>query len=77
LPKLSHNPGLIRPQIKQYSGVAMQTVIKGYRGLSLLVWLNWDRVFFFGTLVAGLLAGAFLGTAITHGMAVPDVPSSF
>lgn len=55
----------------------MQTVIKGYRGLSLLVWLNWDRAFFFGTLLAGLLAGAFLGTAITHGMTVPDLPSSF
>jgi hypothetical protein len=55
----------------------MQTVIKGYRGLSLLVWLNWDRVFFLGTLVAGLLAGAFLGTAITQGMPHPAMPSSF
>jgi predicted secreted protein len=55
----------------------MQTVIKGYRGLSLLVWLNWDRVFFLGTLVAGLLAGAFLGTTLMHGMVLPDVAPSF
>ncbi len=42
----------------------MQTVMRGYKGLSLLVWLNWDRVFMLGTVVVGLLAGAFLGTAI-------------
>lgn len=42
----------------------MQLVRDGYRGLSLLVWLNWDRIFTLGTIVVGLLAGAFLGTAI-------------
>ncbi|WP_205518447.1 hypothetical protein [Pseudotabrizicola algicola] len=42
----------------------MQLVIQGYRGLSFLVWLNADRIFTLGTVVAGLLAGAFLGTAI-------------
>jgi hypothetical protein len=42
----------------------MQLVMNGYRGLSLLVWLNWDRIFTLGTIVVGLLAGAFLGTAI-------------
>jgi hypothetical protein len=45
-------------------GFAMQTVIKSYRGLSLLVSLNWDRIFVIGTVIVGLLAGAFLGTAI-------------
>jgi hypothetical protein len=44
----------------------MQTVVQGYQGLSLLVGLNWDRLFFLGTIVVGLLAGAFLGTAITQ-----------
>ncbi|MCF1710006.1 hypothetical protein L0V05_14405 [Tabrizicola sp. J26] len=44
----------------------MQTVMKGYRGLTLLVGLNWDRIFFLGTILVGLLAGAFLGTAFTH-----------
>jgi hypothetical protein len=42
----------------------MQLVIKSYRGLSFLVWLNADRIFTLGTVVVGLLAGAFLGTAI-------------
>jgi len=42
----------------------MQTVIRGYRGLRFLVGLNWDWVFSFGTIVVGLLAGAFLGTVL-------------
>ncbi|MCU0901283.1 MAG: hypothetical protein MUC82_12430 [Cypionkella sp.] len=42
----------------------MQLVRQGYRGLSFLVWLNADRIFTLGTVVAGLLAGAFLGTAL-------------
>lgn len=44
----------------------MQTVAQGYKGLSLIVGLNWDRLFFLGTIVVGLLAGAFLGSAILH-----------
>jgi len=43
----------------------MQTLQSGYRGLSLLVNLNWDRLFSFGTIVVGLLAGAFLGSVLT------------
>ncbi|MDZ4095609.1 MAG: hypothetical protein U1D35_11980 [Paracoccaceae bacterium] len=42
----------------------MQTVRNGYQGLSLLVGLNWDWLFSLATIVVGLLAGAFLGTAI-------------
>ncbi len=44
----------------------MQTVVQSYKGLSLIVGLNWDRLFSIGTIVLGLLAGAFLGTAIIH-----------
>ncbi len=44
----------------------MQTVMKGYRGLSFLVLLNADRLFTLGTVIVGLLAGAFLGTAIIN-----------
>lgn len=44
----------------------MQTVLQSYKGLSLLVGLNWDRVFTVGTIIVGLLAGAFLGTALMH-----------
>ena len=42
----------------------MDAVEKGYRAVSLLVWLNADRIFTLGTVVVGLLAGAFLGTAL-------------
>lgn len=42
----------------------MQAVIRGYRGLSLLMWLNFDRLFTLGTIAVGLLAGAFLGSAL-------------
>lgn len=44
----------------------MQTVMNSYKGLSLLVWLNWDRLFTVGTVVVGLLAGAFLGTVLVQ-----------
>jgi asparagine N-glycosylation enzyme membrane subunit Stt3 len=42
----------------------MEHIHQGYRGLSLLLNLNWDRLFFVGTLIVGLLAGAFLGQAL-------------
>lgn len=42
----------------------MQAVMNGYRGLSLLVRMNWDMLFTLGTVVVGLLAGAFLGSAL-------------
>lgn len=44
----------------------MQLVMDGYKGIRLLVWLNWDRLFVLGTVVAGLLAGAFLGTTLVE-----------
>lgn len=40
----------------------MQTIKTSYRGLSLLVDLNWDRALYVGTLVFGLGAGAYLGS---------------
>lgn len=42
----------------------MQMIQSGYRGLSLLVDINWDRLFVLGTVLVGLLAGAFLGQAL-------------
>ncbi len=42
----------------------MESVMQGYRGISLLVILNWDRLFAVGTVAAGLLAGAFLGQVL-------------
>lgn len=44
----------------------MQMVVDGYKSLSLLMLLNWDLLFTLGTVVLGLLAGAFLGTAILN-----------
>lgn len=49
-------------------GVQMQQLESGYRGLSLVMNLNWDRLFFFGTIIVGLLAGAFLGTTVGSSM---------
>lgn len=43
---------------------AMQLVQNRFPGILLLLNLNADRVFTIGTILAGLLAGAFLGTAI-------------
>ncbi|MGB5557775.1 MAG: hypothetical protein WBN04_07160 [Paracoccaceae bacterium] len=40
----------------------MQTIQSGYRGLSLLVDLNWDRLLYFATIAAALGAGAFIGS---------------
>jgi hypothetical protein len=40
----------------------MQTIQSSYRGLSLLMDLNWDRVLYVGTIGVALAAGAFLGT---------------
>ncbi len=43
----------------------MQHIQSGYRGLSLLLNLNWDRLFFVGTIVVGLLAGTYIGLQLT------------
>lgn len=42
----------------------MQTFTKGFGGLSLIMVVNSDRIFTVGTMVAGLLAGAFLGSSL-------------
>lgn len=44
----------------------MDHIHNGVRGISLLMDLNWDRLFFVGTILVGLLAGAFLGSAVTQ-----------
>lgn len=40
----------------------MQTINSGYRSLSLLVNLNWDRLLYICTIVFALFFGAFLGS---------------
>lgn len=44
----------------------MQLVLRRFDGLSLLWKVNADRIFTVGTVVLGLLAGAFLGTALVQ-----------
>jgi hypothetical protein len=55
----------------------MQAVMNGYQGLRLVVGLNWDRVFFFGTMIVGLLAGAFLGNVLAEAWIIQEMPASF
>ena len=40
----------------------MQHIVSGYRGFTLLVNLNWDRMLFLTTIVVALLAGGFIGS---------------
>jgi len=40
----------------------MQTMVAGYRGLSLLVDLNWDRLLYLATIIGALMIGAFIGS---------------
>ncbi|MEQ6203816.1 hypothetical protein ABMC88_12240 [Sulfitobacter sp. HNIBRBA2951] len=40
----------------------MQTISKGYRGLSVLMDLNWDRVLYMCTMAFALASGAYLGS---------------
>ena len=40
----------------------MQTIHSGYRGLSLIMTLNWDRALKVATLATALAAGAWLGS---------------
>jgi hypothetical protein len=42
----------------------MQHIQHGYRGLSLLMDLNWDRLLYIGTLAFALGAGAYLGAIL-------------
>lgn len=60
---LPYSPGMPLADTHN-TGAAMQLVKDGYNSLRLLVWLNWDRLFVLGTVVVGLLAGAFLGNAL-------------
>ena len=40
----------------------MEQIQHGYRGLSLLMDLNWDRLLYGATIGFALCAGAFIGT---------------
>lgn len=40
----------------------MQTIAAGYKGVSLLVNLNWDRLIYLGTIIFALGLGAWVGS---------------
>lgn len=40
----------------------MEQIASGYRGLGILVSVNWDRLIYLATIVLALLAGAFVGS---------------
>ena len=40
----------------------MQTLQKSYRGLGLLMELNWDRILYLMTVLGALWLGAFIGS---------------
>ena len=40
----------------------MQTLTVGYRGVSLLVNLNWDRLLYLATIAFALCLGAWIGS---------------
>lgn len=40
----------------------MQTLTAGYKGLSLLIDLNWDRLLYIATIAGALLMGAWVGS---------------
>lgn len=42
----------------------MQQIVRGYRGLSLLWDVNWDRILYLATIAFALMAGAFLGSVL-------------
>lgn len=40
----------------------MQHIAHGYRGLSLLFNLNWDRIVYLATILVALMLGGFVGS---------------
>lgn len=42
----------------------MQTIQAGYRSVSLLVMINWDRLLYMCTIILALFFGAYLGSAV-------------
>jgi len=42
----------------------MHTIERSYRGLSLVMELNWDLIIYMATIAVALLAGAWLGSLL-------------
>lgn len=46
-------------------GHTMTTLTNGYRSLSLIVNLNWDRLFYLAAIFGALMGGALIGSLIS------------
>ena len=42
----------------------MQTIQAGYRSMTMIVAINWDRLLYMCTIVFALFLGAYLGSAL-------------
>ena len=42
----------------------MNAVVTGYRSMSIVLSLNWDRVIYLATLALALMAGAYVGSLL-------------
>ena len=40
----------------------MSTIVSGYRGLGLLIDINFDRLLYIGTILGALMLGGFVGS---------------
>ncbi len=49
----------------------MQTIQDGYRSVSLLISINWDRMLYVFAIIASLFLGAYLGTLMISAMTHP------
>ncbi|MCR9156326.1 MAG: hypothetical protein NXH80_03695 [Rhodobacteraceae bacterium] len=49
----------------------MQTIQDSYRSFSLLISINWDRMFYVSAIAASLFLGAYLGTLMIGAMTQP------
>jgi hypothetical protein len=58
LPNLRSN----LPRIEAENWWNMQHIVDGYRGVALLINLNWDRIIYVSTMIVALYAGAFVGS---------------
>jgi hypothetical protein len=59
---MPHLDAILRPlRVREEK---MQAIQNGYRGVSLLMDLNWDRAFFIGAITVALGAGAWIGSLL-------------
>lgn len=52
----------------------MQIIQNGYRGLSLVVSLNWDRLIYPVAIIVGLIGGALIGNELMQ-LPLPAAPT--